>query len=393
MSDFKCTNCGRDLLFTDKFCPGCGSKVADMIQQEEAATVPEEVTYEAPVTPAFEEPVTPTYEAPVTPTYEAPVTPVYEAPVTPAHVPPVYEQPQAPVQADPVKTKSAGKVVASVFICIFMFLFGFYSLIGFMFRTSLSKNALKKAVSKIDFTEVKTENIGINSESDNLVEYISDLYDVSESDIKKALKSDLVTEEIGNVIGIYADYIFEGKGDGKITEDEIEDIVIAISKSLDGCGDISEITEEIVDEIDIEALNLDAIITGDEEVYEDAKDISFILDITHIAFSYVALIVAGAVALLLFVLYAIINKKAIVSGVIFMVIGFVGIAIAVVTIFGKMTLDSSNVEDALNSVIKTVLYPVRIRGFIYGGGTLFVGFLAVLISGIVSSAKKKKALN
>lgn len=343
MSNF-CSCCGYSILPTDKFCPKCGQTLAETsFAQETAAT-------DAGV---------------ITPSVDA------------------YSQADAYV---PKKRVSAGRVVGSIFLAVFMLLFASYGIFALLVKTTLSSESLGNVVST--FISDVTLEFDNTDESERMSTYLADTIgeytdnDIDDKYIEEILEKDYIQDFISDKTGAIIDDFLNNTGEGYITEDEVADILDQAYEDLSKDYDIdsadyekfkSDFTESIhLDEFNVEQYRTESIIVS---------------NVFGIMLSYPLIIACLALAFIFYVLLIVINKSGIVSGII-------GIFISLIPLSAGITgfiLPSvfNDLLDVGTEFYRSLLFKPCILAVSIGGGLLLVSILLLVISAVIHGKKKK----
>ena len=358
MSNF-CKHCGYSLLPTDKFCPGCGADLSG-----DTAATAEAMSYDN--------------------NYETAETEVLQTP------PPTgqYYVPQpdyTATQSVPLTSRkiSAGRIIGSIFMTIFVFVLGSYGIFGLLVRLGTSSNKIADVVTN------SISNVTIqfdNADSEELAPYLAEVIteytdvDVSEEDISKILEKGYIKEFITNKSQDYIDDILHNTGDGKITDKEIEDILDNVYNDLSEDYNIKksefdDVKSRLIDSVDFDTLDIDT--------YRDSA--SILINAIGIAFSYPVIFACLGIAFILYILLIVVNKSGIVSGVVGIVMSVPVIATGVVGLLAPKVFN--RIYELGIDFYKSLFSSLSLTALAIGGGLLLVSILSLILTGVF----KKKA--
>ncbi len=450
-----CNKCGNQLPDTAKFCPKCGNKLAAPgAAQTNAAPNPASasqgvnaVAGQAPAqrpawannqTPMSPNPVAPpaqkqTWANNQTPMSPNPVTPPAQkqtwannqTPMNPTPVPPPVQVPaEPPVEEVPAKKKkampeglpakpSAGKRVAAVFLCIFIFLFGLIASLVGAARVAYGPTGMKRMVRKVTVSELTlpggdllwealykdANRRDMEQDPNEDSNFLNEEYGISKNEFRDILDADFVKDTAAGYLvsvskylfnlGPFPDLSFDDIADTiKENEDEIEDIAndeapyyIKGSDSDDQLNAIFNI-DNLKDQLKEKGLKL----SGNEYISESAfreyaEDYKVIgvnpIDLMVILCNFVTLIILVVVVIglvvLLFVLLRWYLRSAFTrSGVTFIILGTVVLLCgAGIYVAANLFLSSTLLAALLDTLALSLL--------IIGGAVLVIGLLFVIV--------------
>ena len=401
-----CNKCGAQLPDTAKFCAKCGNRMAPAASGQKSVTDSRPVRPDARPTLAAQ----PAWAANQAPMSQNPIPAPVPAAAPVQKAPPVREP--APEPAAPARKvrqipelgpkPSAGKRVAAVFLCIFIFLFGLAgSLLGSV-RIAYSPSGIDRMLDNADIGQLTTPGgeelwkmvYDAASEDMNLEEQ----YGIDSEEFRQIMSKKFVTDAVRDTLTEVSAYLFNG---GDFPERILSDIAETIKENETTIAQVANKNEpryvwaEAEDESSFDAIfDLDGL---REELGEKNLEVSESKKITEHsirdyttetmgvdlpgilvpAFSlWMLLLVCGVVLALLVLLFVLLRwylRSAFTrSGVTFIVLG------ALVTLGGGAVYVVANLV-LTSTLLSTLVNPLAIGMLIIGGLTLIVGLLFVIV--------------
>ena len=436
-----CNKCGAQLPDIAKFCPKCGNKLAvpgaaqtnaapkqapaaqgvnggggQSPAQRPAWANNQTPMSPTPVSPPVQKPAwtnnqTPMSPNPVPPPVQKPAWTNNQTPMSPNPVPPPVQKPAAPPaeEVPPKKQKalpenlpakpSAGKRVAAVFLCIFIFLFGLLASLLGSARIAYAPAGMKRMVEKTTVSDLRLPGGDylwklLYDESSKTMD-LKEEYGLSDTDFRNVLDADFVKGTVSDYLGTVSRYLFNL---GPFPELSFDDIADTIKDNED---EIKKIAPDYIMGSDTDdhlnaIFNIDSLkeeleekglkLSGNEYISESAfreyaEDYKVMglnpIDLTVILCNFVTLIILCAVVIglviLLFVLLRWYTRSAFTrSGITFIILG------AVVLLCGGGLFLAANL-DPLSTLVNTLLSPLALSLVIIGGAILVIGLLFVIV--------------
>ena len=417
MSDKKCPVCGYVTVEGDLFCPECGNKFPEIQFEEPVVEEPvvEDVAVEEPFVesadvaestdvdvPVYESPTEPAVEAPV---YEAPEpaveAPVYETP-EPAVEAPVYGTPAAPQQvyepvaATPAKAvkkpfkKSAGAVVASIFISLFFIIFTLYLGVVSIVKYAVTDNAVDRTLKELRLSEITLDfpNSGETSLSEYVTHILSlyEIADVDEDDVTDALNCKEVRKLLKSAITNFAED-FINDDDAVLNSQLMHNVVYIVCNKLNITYDeydnyVPDKAAKLIEN------DLDWTDVLEEVTSENLTDDFATARAAQIALSKVTFIIIGALTLIMLIVLIILNRSALSEGIILLFESLIYIFISVVSFIG---IETFTTEKLVKEIGNPVLAGIRPATIILGLGMLAVSIFMIVISAKVRKKRRARA--
>lgn len=375
-----CPNCGAQLSDGMLFCPECGSPVGSS-QFTEA--IPVSQYAQAPAEPQ----AWPRSQMPLDWEQSQPQEPAWEQPQqTPAE--------KAPKKKIEHKRPGAGVIVLCIFLCLLLFLSGFYAAILGTIRLTLTRDNIEAMVEEYDADEITMPGTE-DGEVVSLAEFIEEIggtdfkkdYGFSRRALEKLLDKSYLRDFISDTAAGYADNLLRGKRASYLSresvleffEDHDKDIFETVDYSFLGRasaygGELYYDKTKPINTEEVDAVFEQIGLEEDEEASWKwiGKQTGVDFSLISTLLSIFVLIGAIALAVILIVLIFLANKKTPYSaftftGVTCMILG------GLLTLAGGAGLVYSAISKI--TLFKIALNPFALRLLIVGAVILLVGVL------------------
>ena len=283
---------------------------------------------------------------------------------------------------------SAGRVIASIFISIFMIILGLYASIGGIVRASVTEKNIEKFATSLDVSKIKLPS-GDSYKADKFSDYVVEKIEEN-SDVN--IDNDVINDILGkDYVNDYVQENLQSIINGIVTDSENGEISIQDTREL-----LDKVREDLKDTVEISDSDFELIekefVSGVQEFndnFDDIKDAySISFSAIRIVFSYAAIIAAAGIFALLFILMICINHSGVASGVIGIVLGLINCAIGFFTLFGAAIL--TKIFDIGTNAYKSILHNATAVSLNIGGGLILISIITLIISGVCKKRRNAR---
>ena len=341
--------------------------------------------------------------APQRPVNAPPFTPYTQVrPAAPAQNHEAYQVP-AEVSAKPKKKKSAGSVVATIFLAFSMFVFLLVAAVLISVRTFTSEDVIKSTMEKVEFTDIMDAANGFISTDQENEDFTDVFYNnlnikikektgenIERRKLEKAINKTTIMEFLAEKMAQYVSDVFNNDREFELDQNEVEQLLdenYAVIKEEFGIRNLDSVQKRETIESIADTLVADDVI---EDITPSAikKSNPAIYNAMNIGFSWpVIIVLLILVALLAFLMIKNdLSQAAVGSGVVCCIIG------GIFTVAGLLALMSPGI---LEAVFGNMFFGTLACGFLTANLPMFavilvVGIGALAARGIVLKVNSKR---
>ena len=302
------------------------------------------------------------------------------------------------------KKPSVVGVILSVLIAIVIFAIGIAMctliyLRDFAGKLSSADGMIQQVVEDVDLAQLDISAVSGKDQTlsefvyDNLTDKVKE--DVEIEDVEDLLNEEFISEFISDKLGDYSEDMLKGTGDGKITAEEVIELIDDNKEIIEDAGfDVDAYgydtaIENFFEANDIEektsVKNIKEEIAGDSGSSEETVNVATVMSGIEFALSYKAIAAVAGVIVVLALFIFLLNRC---TSRVFSYLGVVCLLLAVFNVAIFIAIPS--LARPLNEVLelgidtyKSMFASIKMQGLIMGGILLVVGAAFISIRQIV----------